>query len=321
MKEKGVDMDRKVSVVMALYNGREYLEEQLDSLLGQTVLPDEVILMDDCSTDDTVPYVRDYIARHGLSGKWKLFENPENLGYADNFHKAILHATGEYIFLADQDDVWLPEKIGTMLSVMEANADCSLLCTDYTPFQSGEDAPAIPRKVLRKMPGDGTLVKVAPTPKSIYIGALGCCMCVKRSFYRQIARFRFPGWAQDDFLWKMGLLFGTSYLLHENLVRHRIHAHNTATYGNYHGIEKRLLHFYGMEKAAKRCYLVARERKDDRQALLLARHLKMLQLRIEMMEEKKLWNTVMLLPYLGYYERSRSYFLEIYIVLRALRFR
>lgn len=72
-------MKEKISVVMTTYNGKKYLLEQLESLRNQTLKIDEVIIMDDCSKDETPELIRKYIIDNNLSG-WKLIENQTNQG-------------------------------------------------------------------------------------------------------------------------------------------------------------------------------------------------------------------------------------------------
>lgn len=95
----------KNSVVMATYNGEKYIIEQLDSIRNQTLPPDEVIICDDCSTDNTRKIIEDYIIRYDLTG-WNLFINDVNIGFYNNFFKALRLCTGDIIYLSDQDDVW-----------------------------------------------------------------------------------------------------------------------------------------------------------------------------------------------------------------------
>lgn len=96
-----------ISLAMPTYNGGKYLREQLDSIYAQTLLPDEVVVVDDCSTDDTISILEEYRLKYGL----KYFRNEKNLGYNKNFEKAITLCSGNYIALSDQDDIWLPTKI------------------------------------------------------------------------------------------------------------------------------------------------------------------------------------------------------------------
>lgn len=104
-------MADKISVAIATYNGEKYLREQLDSLYSQTIKPDEVVVVDDCSSDGTSMILEEYRQRYGL----RFFINSNNLGVNRNFEKAIRNCTGDYIAISDQDDVWMPNKIETSL--------------------------------------------------------------------------------------------------------------------------------------------------------------------------------------------------------------
>lgn len=96
-----------ISVAMPTYNGEKYLREQLDSIYNQTMQPDEVVVVDDCSKDTTLKILEEYHERYGL----KYYVNEKNLGYNKNFEKAISLCSGDYIALSDQDDIWFPNKI------------------------------------------------------------------------------------------------------------------------------------------------------------------------------------------------------------------
>jgi glycosyltransferase involved in cell wall biosynthesis len=99
---------KTVSVVMCTYNGEKYLREQLDSIIQQTYPINELIVQDDCSTDNTVAIIEEYIQKYPFI---KLFVNDHNIGFNQNFKRAAMRATGDYVALSDQDDVWFPEKI------------------------------------------------------------------------------------------------------------------------------------------------------------------------------------------------------------------
>lgn len=97
-----------ISIAMCTYNGEKYLVEQLDSLLNQTHTNIEIIVVDDGSKDSTIKILNDYQIR---DNRIKVFQNEQNLGFVQNFSKAISLCTGEYIALADQDDIWKPNKL------------------------------------------------------------------------------------------------------------------------------------------------------------------------------------------------------------------
>ncbi|MEO6524910.1 MAG: glycosyltransferase family 2 protein [Mucilaginibacter sp.] len=98
----------KVSVAMATYNGGMYLKQQLDSILNQTYIVDEIIISDDHSTDNTLSILNEYQEK----GLIKYMINGSEGGVIANFKNAVKHCKPtNYIALADQDDIWLPQKI------------------------------------------------------------------------------------------------------------------------------------------------------------------------------------------------------------------
>lgn len=117
-----------ISVAMCTYNGEKFLKEQLESIFSQTCQPDEIIISDDCSKDHTVQLAYSLLAQ--WNGKWKIVQNKENMGFRKNFEQAIQLCQGDIIFLSDQDDVWLPEKIETMVAVFARHPDVILAFHD-----------------------------------------------------------------------------------------------------------------------------------------------------------------------------------------------
>ena len=122
MKFIKMETKEKISLVLSTYNGHKFIKKQLDSIRTQICPPDEVIIHDDCSVDETVSIINDYIKVHNLVN-WKITVNERNLGYRENFRQGVLEATGDYIFLCYQDDIWRPEKILIMLSVFKAHPE------------------------------------------------------------------------------------------------------------------------------------------------------------------------------------------------------
>lgn len=121
-----------ISVCIATYNGAAYIREQLDSILSQLGPGDEVIISDDGSTDGTLSVLDSYsdprikVLNH-VKGK----RYPHAADYTThNFEHALRHAKGETVFLSDQDDVWLPDKVAVMCESLRENllavADCTV---------------------------------------------------------------------------------------------------------------------------------------------------------------------------------------------------
>lgn len=107
-----------VSIALCTYNGARFLKEQLDSLIAQTYANLEIIMVDDCSTDETYSILTDYAAKHP---QFKIFKNKQNLGFTGNFEKAVKLCAGELIALCDQDDIWLPQKIELQVNAINGN--------------------------------------------------------------------------------------------------------------------------------------------------------------------------------------------------------
>ena len=120
-----------ISIALTTYNGEKFIEEQLKSLLDQSVKPDEVVIFDDCSTDRTADIVRAFIKTHGLTS-WALHVNAENMGFVPNFYQAIDRTSGDIIFLCDQDDVWHRDKIEIMAGMLESHPEILALNTGFS---------------------------------------------------------------------------------------------------------------------------------------------------------------------------------------------
>ena len=168
------------AVAMALYNGERFLHKQLESIRTQTKAPDQVIFCDDGSTDNTVNLVWDYIQEHDLADKWTLVVNEENLGYARNFFKAMSLCTADLVFLADQDDVWKPDKIEKMTGVMDSHPDINLLSCKFE-IMDGEDR--VMHGLLARRQKE-TFVLKPVTCRDLLRGFrwLGMLMCVRREY-------------------------------------------------------------------------------------------------------------------------------------------
>ena len=98
-----------ISIAMCTYNGEKYIKEQLESIINQTLQPEEIVICDDCSSDCTIKIIKNVMSK--WSGQWRLVCNKNNLGYRKNFQQAIGLCHGDFIFLSDQDDVWDREKL------------------------------------------------------------------------------------------------------------------------------------------------------------------------------------------------------------------
>lgn len=106
----------KISVCMATYNGEQYILEQLQSILPQLDASDEIIISDDHSTDKTIEVIKSLNDQRII-----ISFNERDKGFTSNFENALRQASGDIIFLSDQDDVWLPTKVKTLVDSLQYN--------------------------------------------------------------------------------------------------------------------------------------------------------------------------------------------------------
>jgi hypothetical protein len=117
-----------LSVVLCTHNGSQWLPEMLASLLRQVRRPDEVVIHDDCSTDDTLAMLREF--QGDAPFEVRIAVNDERLGSTRNFERALAASRGEIVVLADQDDVWYPRKLERLVEIMDDDPILTLVFSD-----------------------------------------------------------------------------------------------------------------------------------------------------------------------------------------------
>nr|WP_308757667.1 glycosyltransferase [uncultured Bacteroides sp.] len=176
-----------ISVCMATYNGEQFLKEQIDSILQQLNEHDELIISDDNSTDTTQDIIRSY-----NDFRIKLVQNSLQRGVTHNFENALCHSKGNIIFLADQDDFWLPNKIKELTQFLSKGdydiVTCNCALTDANLNITQE------RYYIDKSPIDKSALEN-------YVNNLwlGCCMAFKRELL--LATLPFPEKVVAHDLW------------------------------------------------------------------------------------------------------------------------
>jgi glycosyltransferase involved in cell wall biosynthesis len=114
----------KISVCMATYNGAKYIAVQLSSILEQLGADDEVVIVDDASTDNTVEIILGF-----ADPRIRLYQNEKNLGAVQTFNRALHLVEGDLVFLSDQDDRWYSSKVSTIKTLFESQ-DVDLVVHD-----------------------------------------------------------------------------------------------------------------------------------------------------------------------------------------------
>lgn len=116
-----------VSIITPSYNTAKYIQETIESVLAQTYTNWEMIIVDDCSTDNTDEVVKPYLA----DSRFKYLKNEKNSGAAVSRNRAIQEAKGKWIAFLDSDDLWYPEKLEKQIVFMREN-NCHFSYTNYT---------------------------------------------------------------------------------------------------------------------------------------------------------------------------------------------
>jgi glycosyltransferase involved in cell wall biosynthesis len=215
-----------VSVALCTFQGERFLGAQLESVAAQTVLPAELVVCDDGSTDGTVDIVTRFAA--GAPFPVRLHVNPANLGVTANFARVISLCRGSIIALADQDDVWAPDKLERQVAAFADHpragavfSDAELVDKDLRPLgrTSFDVNHFTERRRRRFAEGHGLEVLVA---QSVVCGAT----LAFRSSFRDLI-LPIPSTGLHD-LWIAGLLSAVSdvVVLPVPLVRYRQHGGN-----------------------------------------------------------------------------------------------
>ena len=214
----------KISVVMTTYNGEKYIIEQLDSIAKQSLFPDEVCIFDDCSTDNTVKIIASYIKNNCLEN-FKLFVNEKNLGWKKNFIHGISHVTGDYIFTADQDDIWMFDKIEKMVKIIDANENINLLACNYELLNM-RNKKNLEQRQLRSMQNTKLIQFVKLGYDFHIVMRPGCTYCFRKTFSKKILSNWTEGFAHDRLLWLGALITKSLYIYDEPLIKFRRHSGN-----------------------------------------------------------------------------------------------
>ena len=205
-------MNKKISVCIATYNGALYIKEQLQSILLNLRENDEIIISDDHSSDDTIKIV------HAFNDpRIKVVYNTKsNKGHIRNFENALTKATGDVIFLSDQDDIWLPEKAERMLEALEDHD--LVVCDCIVVDQSMEVISDSFFGLIHS--GSGFLKNLI---KNTF---LGCCMAFKRDILEKALPFPKKLISHDTWIGLIGETYGSTLFLPEKLHYFRRHGSN-----------------------------------------------------------------------------------------------
>lgn len=209
------------SIILSTYNGEKYIRDQMQSLLNQTRQADEVFIFDDCSSDNTINIVNDFIKENQLGERWTVYQNSHNKGWESNFMDAISVVSGDIVFFCDQDDFWLKNKIEIYNKVFRNNQHVNVLLSPFVPWNG--DIISCP-----ELNDSYKFVKLNGDKETFWMDGPGCVLAFRRKYYDRIKRYYIPKWAHDDFFRKFALVDGTLAVLETPSILRRFHNSNAS---------------------------------------------------------------------------------------------
>ena len=219
------------SIALCTYNGERFLREQLDSYARQTRLPDEVVVCDDGSKDRTLEILEEWAGT--VPFPVRIVRNEQNLGYAQNFGKAVSLCTGNVIFLSDQDDIWEPEKIAAMVREFENDPALGVLTSDGSIIDAeGKIQTGSESDLANGWRYDEAMAFGVDQPVDEVVCTRGCATAIRREV-REVFLPIPEGWAHDVWLTAIAPWFWKTRFLPGKLFRYRLYDANTSTAGSY----------------------------------------------------------------------------------------
>jgi glycosyltransferase involved in cell wall biosynthesis len=199
---------------MAVYNGARFLGEQLTSILTQLDEEDELVVVDDCSADQSVSVIKSF-----QDARIKLLLNETNRGVLKTFETALLNASHDLLFLCDQDDVWRADKVQKFKDLFALDSGLSLAASDARTIDAEGQITA------------ESFFATRPFHSSLLLNLLrnrylGCTMVFRRDLLGYCLPFPADIPMHDMWIGMVNQLVGRSTFIPEPLVSYRRHSHN-----------------------------------------------------------------------------------------------
>lgn len=208
-----------ISVCMATYNGGKFIREQLESILSQLPTDAEIVVADDGSTDDTLQVVESLKEQ-----RIRVLPAEKHLGVIYNYERALQASKGEFIFLADQDDIWLPGKVEKVLAALN---EADLVTHDAWMLRPSDSS----------WTRSGKLSDIRAYKSGVVINwwkntFTGCCIALRRSVLGKALPFPKNLPMHDQWLGLVAEKYFKVKSIDEPLVEYRQHSTNATHIGN-----------------------------------------------------------------------------------------
>jgi glycosyltransferase involved in cell wall biosynthesis len=205
----------RVSVCMAVHNGSRFLQPQVDSILSQLRPDDELVVVDDASTDAS-PAILEGVR----DARLRLHSNEENQGVLRSFENALRRSSGELIFLSDHDDIWLPGKLAASLEVFASRPDVTMVVTDAKLI---DENGSVTKESFFAERGHFAAGFLHNFLKNKY---LGCTLSFRRSMLRYFLPIPRDVPMHDMWFGLLNAIYGKTFFIDEPLTAYRRHPGN-----------------------------------------------------------------------------------------------
>lgn len=222
---------QKISVALCTYNGEPFLRQQLASIQQQTRLPDELVVCDDRSTDQTLTIVRGFAET--VSFPVVIVQNAETLGAAKNFEKAIRLCAGDLIALSDQDDIWYPNRLERSAQEFTEHPEAGLVFSDADLINDSDEVagPTLWQRLGFAGKHESELLAghYAVLAKHRFVtGATVMFRASLRDRFLPIGK----GWIHDEWIALIAAAFSDLRPIGQPLIRYRVHGSQQVGFRN-----------------------------------------------------------------------------------------
>jgi glycosyltransferase involved in cell wall biosynthesis len=208
----------RISVCMTTYNGEKFIHKQVSSILSQLSENDELIICDDQSCDSTISVLSSFQDK-----RVKVVVNDENLGFSRNFSKCISLAKGDFIFLADHDDIWLPGKVDKYLEIFTHKSDVISIMSNMQIIDENDHVSNLRFLNLTSGYGNQFSRVIKNFVRSTYYG---CSIAFRRELTEKILPLPFHF---DTWIGLVSDIYGKCYHIDEATMQYRRHSDNFST--------------------------------------------------------------------------------------------
>lgn len=306
----------KISIALSTYNGEKYILQLLDSIYHQTIKVDEILIIDDCSQDNTYTLIDSFI-KDNKADNCVLKRNKTNEGWKKNFYKLFCECTGDYIFPCDQDDIWAADKIEKMASILDEHEEIDVLTSNYEIFYESNSVEKRYDQTAKKMVNDGRTIPSIFTERWPYVLRPGCTYGFRREFFESIKSYWDVGFPHDAILWRYAIVKGSLANYCYPTIRFRRHSDNASGIRSFN-IQERIneVDYYISFYKAMADYAKSLSRKKEEETICRGIH--WLNVRKEMLYHRKiLLIPLMMTKYISYYSSLKSVLADLIILLRA----